>query len=134
MQKLELLKEIHEFIWRDDDLMDQDTLFDLQDLVDREVISEACSGRLKISQSPNGFIKSIKIPEAQTPESYFVGDFGQCWIGMRTNMTLEVSREAADANSNAFESLQVLVRAYLRADIQLAHPKHFAVITGITAS
>ena len=54
-------------------------------------------------------------------------------IGMRTQLTIEVSRQAADANSSAFTNMQVWIRAYLRADIQLAHPNHFNVLTGILA-
>jgi HK97 family phage major capsid protein len=61
----------------------------------------------------------------------FVGDFSELLIGMRTSFRLEVSRQAADATNSAFGNLQVWVRAYLRADIQLAHPAAFAVVTGI---
>ena len=61
----------------------------------------------------------------------YVGAFRECLIGMRTNMVLEVSREAADADSSAFRNLQVWIRAYLRADVALAQPKHFVVIDGI---
>lgn len=61
----------------------------------------------------------------------YVGDFSQCLIGMRTNLTLEVSRTAADSSSSAFTNAQVWVRAYLRADVQVARPDHFVVINGI---
>jgi HK97 family phage major capsid protein len=54
-----------------------------------------------------------------------VGDFTQLLIGMRTSFRLEVSRVAA----NAFENLQIAVRAYLRADVQLAHPEAFDIVT-----
>ncbi|NPV52644.1 MAG: phage major capsid protein [Firmicutes bacterium] len=57
----------------------------------------------------------------------FVGDFSQMLIGMRTNLTLEVARQAADA----FGKLQVLIRAYLRADVQVARPPHFCIVDGI---
>jgi len=56
-----------------------------------------------------------------------LGDFTQLWIGMRTNLVLEVSREAGDA----FSKLQVLIRAYLRADVMVARPGFFAVVDGI---
>lgn len=70
---------------------------------------------------------------AGTNESpVFVGDFKQLMIGVRTNLVVEASRAASDGTSRAFESLQVFIRAYLRADIQLAHPAHFVKITGIT--
>lgn len=70
------------------------------------------------------------IPNANTsPNSttMIVGDFSQLLIGLRTSFRLEVSRVAA----NAFEKLQIVTRAYLRADVQLAHPEAFDVTTGI---
>lgn len=63
----------------------------------------------------------------------YVGDFAQLMIGMRTQLTIEVSRQAADATGSAFSNLQIWIRAYLRADVQLAHPDHFNVLTGILA-
>ncbi|HET8903654.1 MAG TPA: phage major capsid protein [Saccharospirillum sp.] len=59
----------------------------------------------------------------------FVGDWRNLMIGMRTNLIIEATR-AGDADT--FGKMQVLVRAYMRADIQLARPEHFAVIRGIT--
>jgi HK97 family phage major capsid protein len=61
----------------------------------------------------------------------YVGDFSNLLIGMRTSFRLEVSRQAADATNSAFSNLQVWVRAYLRADIQLSHPEAFVAIIGI---
>ena len=63
----------------------------------------------------------------------YVGDFAQLMIGVRTQLAIEVSRQASDSSSSAFTNLQVWIRAYLRADIQLAHPDHFNVLTGILA-
>ncbi len=57
----------------------------------------------------------------------FVGDFSQLLIGMRTSFKLEVTRVAGEA----FEKLQVWVRVYLRADVQLAHPEAFDVTTDV---
>ncbi len=57
----------------------------------------------------------------------YVGDFRELLIGLRTSFRLEVSRTAGDA----FENLQVWIRAYLRADVQLSHPKAFCVGLGI---
>jgi HK97 family phage major capsid protein len=57
----------------------------------------------------------------------YVGDFRELLVGVRTSFRLEVSRVAG----SAFENLQIYVRAYLRADVQLAHPKAFTVVTGI---
>jgi HK97 family phage major capsid protein len=61
----------------------------------------------------------------QVSTDCFVGDFTQLLIGMRTSFRLESSREAA----GSFESLQIGIRAYLRADIQLAHPDAFVVLS-----
>lgn len=60
--------------------------------------------------------------------SLFLGDFTQLLIGLRTSFRLESTRLAA----GSFERLQIAVRAYLRADVQLAHPEAFDV--GINVS
>jgi HK97 family phage major capsid protein len=61
----------------------------------------------------------------QVSSDVIVGDFSQLMIGVRTSFQLEVSRLAGDA----FENLQIAVRAYLRADVQLAHPEAFIVLS-----
>jgi HK97 family phage major capsid protein len=58
----------------------------------------------------------------------FVGDFTQLLIGIRSSFTLEVSRVAGDA----FSKLQIALRAYLRADVQVAHPEAFVVRTNVS--
>jgi HK97 family phage major capsid protein len=58
----------------------------------------------------------------------FAGDFAQLWIGMRQNVLLEVSREAG----TAFAQDQTMIRATLRADVQVAHPRAFCSMTGIS--
>jgi len=40
MTKQELLKQIHEIIWRNDDSMEQDTLSQLQGFIDSAIIDE----------------------------------------------------------------------------------------------
>ncbi|ODS53216.1 MAG: hypothetical protein ABS36_14935 [Acidobacteria bacterium SCN 69-37] len=57
----------------------------------------------------------------------FVGDWSQLLIGLRSSFRLEVSRTAG----TAFEKLQIWIRAYLRADVQLAHPDAFVVRTSV---
>ena len=70
---------------------------------------------------------------AGTNESeIYVGDFSQLMLGMRRQIVVEVSRQAADGTEGAFTNLQVWIRAYLRADVQLAHPEAFNVLTGVT--
>ena len=61
----------------------------------------------------------------------FVGEFTQLLIGIRTELVIEVSREAADASGSAFTNLQVWLRAYLRADVGVALPGFFTKIIGI---
>ena len=63
------------------------------------------------------------------PLEAFVADWSQMMVGMRTNIQIEASREASDAAGSAFRSLRVLVRAYLRADVQLAHAGEFCYLT-----
>jgi HK97 family phage major capsid protein len=74
-------------------------------------------------------MRTNQIPDAGSPPTttMIVGDFSQLLIGMRTTFRLEVTRVAGEA----FERLQVWVRAYLRADVQLAHPEAFDVVTSI---
>jgi HK97 family phage major capsid protein len=55
----------------------------------------------------------------------YAGDFSQLWIGMRTELSLmALDQRYVDYN-------QVGFFAFLRADVQLAHPLAFAVNTGV---
>jgi len=65
-----------------------------------------------------------------TSEAY-VGDWSSLMIGVRRSITIEVSRQSTVGTDSAFDRLQVHVRAYLRADVQLAQPSHFVVMTGL---
>ncbi|MHA2343494.1 MAG: hypothetical protein ACXADW_16630 [Candidatus Hodarchaeales archaeon] len=66
MTKQQLLKKVHKLIWRGcGDIMSQDTLEELQELVDKEIIKEAELGSLRIKQLSNGYIKSIVIPKGE---------------------------------------------------------------------
>lgn len=89
-------------------------------------------------QPPQSFQALRKYPTTQIPTNLtkgtatnatfaVVGDFSNLLIGVRTNLLLEASREANDA----FKNLQVLIRAYLRADVAIARPNHFAIVDGI---
>jgi HK97 family phage major capsid protein len=60
----------------------------------------------------------------------FVGDFSRMVVGIRSELSLEVSREAADT----FGRHQILVRAVLRGDVILEHERHFVCLTGILPS
>jgi len=67
-----------------------------------------------------------------TYSELYLGDWSQCMLGVRRTLQLDVTREASDSAGYAFNSYQVWVRAVLRADVQLAHPEAFAVLTEIT--
>jgi HK97 family phage major capsid protein len=79
------------------------------------------------NQVPN----NIVVGTATTTSDIFIGQWDQCMIGYRNSMMLEISREAADSTGSAFSNLQVWIRAYLRADVQLAHPQAFNVLEGV---
>lgn len=81
--------------------------------------------------STNQIPNNLTVGTGTTCSDAFIGQWDQLLIGMRTQMLMEVSRVAADATSSAFTNGQVWVRAYLRADIQLAHPQAFYVLSGI---
>jgi len=68
---------------------------------------------------------------AENASCCFVGDFREMLIGMRTALSIELSRQAGDASGSAFKELQVWLRAYLRADILVARPSWFTIIKGI---
>ena len=101
----------------------QDTLH--QPLRQPDLVSAA--RKFVTNQIPNNLTHG----SANTASDAFIGQFDQCMIGMRTGMVMEISRVAADSTGSAFTNAQVWVRAYLRADVQLAHPLAFNVLTGI---
>ena len=61
----------------------------------------------------------------------FVGDFTKMLVGLRTNLTIQISNEGGDASGGAFSNLQYWIRAHLRADIALARPNQFVKVVGI---
>src|SRR5262249_16639605 len=87
----------------------------------------AAARKFVTNQIPNNLTKG----GANTASDAFIGQFDQCMIGMRTGMVMEISRVAADSTGSAFTNTQVWIRAYLRADVQLAHPNAFNVLNGI---
>jgi HK97 family phage major capsid protein len=87
----------------------------------------AAARKLVTNQIPNNLTHG----SANTASEAFIGQFDQCMIGLRTGMVMEISRVAADATGSAFSNTQVWIRAYLRADVQLAHPLAFNVLSGI---
>ncbi len=67
----------------------------------------------------------------------FVGQWNQLAVGVRKNLTIEVAREGAydiaGTVYSAFQKDQTLIRATLRADVQLFHPAAFCYMSGILA-
>lgn len=63
MSKAELLKKVHEIIWRNGDFMNQESLEEIQELVARELIEESKMGNVVLERLGNGFIKQIVIAE-----------------------------------------------------------------------
>jgi len=68
---------------------------------------------------------------ANNASDVFVGDFAQLLIGARTQLVIEVSRQAGDSSGSAFRDMQIWLRAYLRADVGVALPGYFTKIIGI---
>ena len=61
MTKNELLKRLHGLAWSNDDLMEQDTLFEMQQVIDQELVDEHNKGNLTITQLDNGYITGIDL-------------------------------------------------------------------------
>jgi len=57
-----------------------------------------------------------------------LGDFSQMFLGLRTDLTIEVTRVGQTGAHEAFSQMKVLVRAYMRGDVALARENHFALI------
>jgi len=61
----------------------------------------------------------------------FVGGFENLVIGMRKGITIEATRVGG---TDTFKKMQVLIRAYMRADTAVTRDNHFCKITGIIPS
>ena len=90
---------------------------------------------------PPSFGTLTKLDTRQVPDNLgagsdeslaFVGDFSHMWVGVRTEIRIEASRQPADSSGSAFVDLQVWVRGYMRADVAVTRPDHFVVLSGIT--
>lgn len=69
--------------------------------------------------------------DADNASCIICGGWENLYFGMRTQVVLEASR-VGDADT--FKKMQVLIRGYLRADVQVARPNQFAVVKGIIPS
>ncbi|MBX3029324.1 MAG: phage major capsid protein [Chloroflexi bacterium] len=71
----------------------------------------------------------------QVPDDLaFTGDWSKLLIGVRTDLVIEASREASHSGGSAFRNLQVVIRAYLRADIAVEDASAFHVLDIPTGS
>ena len=105
-------------------------LYQLQDTLHqplRQPDLVAAAKKFVTNQIPS----NLTVGSASTTSDAFIGEWSKCMFGIRTAMVMEVSRVAGDASGSAFSNAQVWVRAYLRADVQLAYPLAFNVLTGI---
>ncbi len=83
--------------------------------------------RLVTAQIPDNLTQGTSTLASEA----YVGQWDELLIGVRRNLVIEASREAADATESAFRNMQVWIRAYLRADVAIAQPSHFVTITGV---
>ena len=69
--------------------------------------------------------------DADNASCIFCGGWENLFFGMRTQVVLEASRVG---DTDAFSKMQVLIRGYLRADVQVARPNQFSIVKGIIPS
>ena len=81
--------------------------------------------RLTSNQVPNGMEQGT----ATDASAAFVGAWQNQLVGIRKQLIVEPFR-AGDADG--VKKMQVVIRAYLRADAVVVRPSHFAIIKGIT--
>lgn len=70
---------------------------------------------------------------AGSDTTLIVGRGEEILVGVRSEIVIEASRQASDSTDRAFPQLQVFIRAYLRADVALAHPAAFHTLTGVSS-
>ena len=90
---------------------------------------------------PASFEQLVKFPTTSVPitqgagsdTTLIIGRGEEILVGVRTQVVIEASRQASDGTNRAFPQLQVHIRAYLRADVALAHPAAFHTLTGVSS-
>ncbi len=80
--------------------------------------------KLVSNQVPNDLVHGT----AANASAIFTGEWPNLLVGLRNSLTIEASRVAG---SDSFSKMQVMIRAYLRADMQLARTDKFVKITGV---
>lgn len=68
--------------------------------------------------------------EGSNESASIIGDFDMLGLALRTGLTLEASRVAADTMSK----VEVLIRLYARIDVAILRPKFFTRLLGITTA
>jgi HK97 family phage major capsid protein len=83
-------------------------------------------------RAPQSWLDMVKFStnQAAAAEAY-VGDWSRLLVGLRTDIALEVTRVAGDADGSAFRNLQVWVRAYARMDAVVGRADAFQVMSEI---
>lgn len=71
----------------------------------------------------------LKLPSNQLSGVGLIGDFSKCLLGVRTDIQIDVS----DKGSDAFKSLNVLIRLFQRIDVGIKRPKAFCKIANYGA-
>ncbi|HWH43548.1 MAG TPA: phage major capsid protein [Thermoleophilaceae bacterium] len=77
--------------------------------------------RLTTNQIPD----NLSHGTATDASEIYVGKWDECLIGVRSEIRFQILRERFADN------MQIGLLAHLRADVQLAHPKAFVVVTGV---
>jgi HK97 family phage major capsid protein len=79
---------------------------------------------------PRFVTTSLRDQKVVGQQSAIVGDFSALGLAMRTGLTLEASRTAADTMSK----VEVLIRLYARIDVAVLRPKFFTRLIGMLPS
>lgn len=102
-------------------------------------IDRTLDGEGNPTRPPESWTKMRKFSTTQIPTTLgagtaseaYVAPWSELLIGMRTSLTIEASRVAADGDGSAFRNLQVWIRAYLRGDVAPAREQMFVALHGI---
>lgn len=78
---------------------------------------------------PASYVALRKLVSSKANGIAAIGDWTQFVVGIRQEVRIEASRQAADENGKGFASYSVLVRATLRADFAVLKPGAFYVLT-----
>ncbi len=127
-----------------DDLLDAVTAIRNRNIIPSTLLwNPTTAGNFEKLKSGEGEYLSLQLPQivadlakrtsTQITSTYaFVGDFSKFAMAMRTELTVEVSRDAAESGTYAFTQGQVWIRAYLRMDCGALYEDAFQVLTGLS--